>query len=403
MKKKKILLIHHSGLLGGAGISLYNTWKTLEKKYDVVCYIPNDPPELLNFLKENGLNPQVFKFRLGKLTYYSGGNNLLNPRFWYHALHSFTQIRYWKQILLKESPDLVFVNSKVLCWMGKLVNGTTKSICFVRETIPGSPKSLMNRLMKKMLDDFTAVAFLSEYDLLQTGLTKASTVVSPDFLDVDDYKEKNERELACKSLNINPGSFNVLFVGGTDKLKGLDIALNALIRLKDEDINLVIAGKNFGEITGYNFKQLIDRFKKRKMIKFSKQIKTLIEKNGIENKVNFIGIQKDMSDSFSACDVLIFPMVDPHQARPAFEIGVQKKTVIISDFPNIREFVQHGVNGLTFKPNNPDSLAEAILKIKNNKNLLKTLGNTNYEYTMKYHTEKYAMGRLIEKIDEVLK
>jgi glycosyltransferase involved in cell wall biosynthesis len=403
MGTKKILLIHHSGLLGGAGVSLYNTWKALDNKYEVICYIPNDPPDLLNFLRERGLNPRTFKFRLGKLTYYSGGNTLLKPRFWYHALHSLTQIRYWRLILREERPDCVIVNSKVLCWMGKLFN-KTKSLCLVRETIPGNPKKVMNRIMRNMLEDFTAVAFLSNYDLLQTQINKATTVVSPDFLNVDDYKKKYAREIACKNLNINPRTFNILFVGGTDRLKGIDLALKAINILKYGEVNLIVAGKNFGERkTSENaIKEMINKIKNRKTIEFSEQIKSYIKQNGIEDKVNFIGIQKDMSDSFSSCDILIFPMKEPHQARPAFEIGVQKKPVIISDFPNIREFVQHGVNGLTFEPNNPEALAQAILKIKNDKELRARLGNCNYEYTMKYHTEEHAMGRLINIIDEII-
>ncbi|WHZ02851.1 glycosyltransferase family 4 protein [Neobacillus sp. YX16] len=401
MKKKKILLIHHSGLLGGAGISLYNTWKTLVKNYEVTCYIPNDPPELLTFLREKGLNPSTFTFRLGKLTYYSGGNNLLQPRFWYHALHSITQIKYWYSILKKEKPDLVLVNSKVLCWMGLLLR-KTKSLCFVRETIPGSPNKLMNKIMRSMLDEFSAVAFLSQYDLLQTNLKKAKTVVAPDYLDIEEYRVKNDKELACVNLNINPRSFNVLFVGGTDRLKGIDLAVRAISILKNENINLVVAGKDVGKITGKGIRRTIIKFKNRHSVEFSKQIKAIIKQKSIGEKVNFVGIQKDMADIYSACDILIFPMKEPHQARPAFEIGVQKKPVIITDFPNIKEFVEHGVNGLTFEPNNPEALAEAILKLKNDNDLLKKLGNLNYEYTINYHTEKYAMSRLINKIEEII-
>jgi glycosyltransferase involved in cell wall biosynthesis len=400
MNKKKILMIHHSGLIGGAGISFYNIWRSLEEKYNVVSYVADDPPDLLMFLKEKDFNPKSFPFRLGKLTYYSGGNNLWKPRFWYHALHSIFQIRYWKMVIKKENPDLIIVNSKVLCWMGKLFK-RTKSVCFVRETIPGNPGNIMNIIMRNLLDDFTLVAFLSEYDLLQTRLSKAKTIVSPDFLDVADYKDKLGKEVACEKLNINSSSFNVLFVGGIDRLKGIDLALKAINLLKDEDITLVVAGNDFGD-TSENGHKFINKFKKRKSIQFSKEIKTYVKQKGIENKINFIGVQTDISVAFSACDVLIFPMKAPHQARPAFEIGVQQKPVIITDFPNIREFVRDGFNGLTFEPNNPDSLVKAIMTFKNDKRMLEKLGNCNYEYTMKYHTERHAMGVLIDKIDEIL-
>jgi glycosyltransferase involved in cell wall biosynthesis len=401
--KKKILMIHHSGLIGGAGISFYNTWLALEEKYSVVSYVADDPPDLLMFLRDKGLNPHTFPFRLGKLTYYSGGNNLSKPRFWYHALHSLFQISYWKKIICKEQPDLIIVNSKVLCWMGRIFKKSDiKSVCFVRETILGSPKKLMNRIMRNMLEDFTLVAYLSNFDLRQTGLQKAKTVVSPDFLNVEDYKDKLGKEAACKRLNIDSSSFNILFAGGINMLKGIDIAVMAMDYLKYEDITLIVAGNVDKSVYNIGAKSLVNNIKDRKSIQFSKNIKTFIKNKGIENKIKFIGIQTDMSIPFSACDVLIFPMKKPHQARPAFEIGVQKKPVIITDFPNIREFVKDGVNGLTFEPNNPKSLAQAILKLKNDRILLDLLGVLNHEFTLKYHTESYAMGKLMNMINEIL-
>jgi len=398
--KKKILMIHHSGLIGGAGISFYNTWLALEEKYSVVSYIADDPPDLLMFLRDKGLNPHTFPFRLGKLTYYSGGNNLLKPRFWYHALHSLFQISYWKKIICKEQPDLIIVNSKVLCWMGRIFKKfNIKSVCFVRETILGSPKKLMNRIMRNMLDDFTLVSFISNYDLKETGLTKAKAIVLYDFLDVANYYDKLGKIVACEQLNISPDSFNVLFVGGINHLKGIDIAVRSLASLKNEDITLIVSGNDSGAAPNIGFRSLADTLKRRNSIRFSKEVKKYIKNESIEKKIKFIGVQSDMSIPYSACDVLIFPMKEPHQARPAFEIGIQKKTVIISDFPHIHEFVRDGYNGLTFEPLNSKKLAVTIMKIKDNRTLLRELGENNYQHAMQYHTKINVMKALLKEID----
>jgi glycosyltransferase involved in cell wall biosynthesis len=285
--KKKILMIHHSGLIGGAGISFYNTWLALEEKYSVVSYIADDPPDLLMFLRDKGLNPHTFPFRLGKLTYYSGGNNLLKPRFWYHALHSLFQISYWKKIICKEQPDLIIVNSKVLCWMGRIFKKfNIKSVCFVRETILGSPKKLMNRIMRNMLEDFTLVSFISNYDLRETGLAKAKAVVSYNVLDVANYYDKLGKIAACEQLNIPSDSFNVLFVGGINHLKGIDIAVRASASLKNEDITLVVAGSDSGAVPNIRFRSLPDILKRRNSIRFSKAVKKYIKNESIEEKVH---------------------------------------------------------------------------------------------------------------------
>lgn len=401
MKKKKVLLIHHSGLLGGAGISLYYTWKALEEKYEVSCHVPSEPPELMDFLVSKGLKPKTYAFRLGKITYYSGGNTLASPKFWYHALRSITQFKFWKTIIKNERPDLVFVNSKVLCWMSILFN-EVKSVCFVRETIPGNPKSLMNRIMRGLLDKFSIVAFLSEYDADQTRLENAYKIISPDFLDVLEYEEIISREKACEKLGLNSELFNVLFVGGKDPLKGLDVGLKAISRLKDSRIQLIVAGYDKISIHSHGFKGVIEKFKKQKVLKYSRNIDEFIARNNIVDSIKFIGIQSDMRTVYTACDLLIFPMTKPHQARPAFEIGVQKKPVIISDFPNIGEFVINGENGLAFKPNDHIELANAILRLKNDTNLRNQLGKENQKFTYKFHTAEYSVKQLLIGIDKII-
>lgn len=402
MEKKKILLIHHSGLIGGAGISLFNLWTALSEKYEVVGYVADDPPALVNFLREKGLSPKTFGFRMGKLPYYSGGNTLWNPKLWYHTIRAYLQKGYFENIINTEKPDLVLVNSKVICWLGPVCKKMdVKSVCFVRETIPGNPNNFMNSLMKNMLESFDIVSFLSEYDLKQTGLQKTVTVVAKDFMIPENYIGI-QREDACKKLGLSSDTFNVLFVGGIDKLKGIDVAVKAMKKLRKENVSLIVAGKDFGEFKYSCFKDILDYFKRRQTIKFSSMVKAYINDNSLADSIRFIGVQKDISIAFSASDVLIFPMNKPHQARPAFEIGVQKKPVVISGFSNISEFVKDGYNGLLFEPKSPESLAEAIIKLKNDKVLFRTLGENNYAKAMSEHTLDKTLSVLIDNIYECL-
>ncbi|MBU1092999.1 MAG: glycosyltransferase family 4 protein [Firmicutes bacterium] len=398
----KILIIHHSGLHGGAGISLYNTWLELQDYYEVVTYIPNSPSQLFDFLTSKGLKPKVFPFKLGKITHYSGGNSLLQPRFWYHALHSMFQVKYWQRIEIEENPDLIIVNSKVLSWMGKIFKKSA-TLCFVRETIAGKTNSLINKYMNRNLENFSAVSFLSEFDLKQTNLKKTNAFVVPDFLDKIDYIDSYGKTDSCKKLNIPFDSTNILFVGGINRLKGVDLVLKALVEIKNEKISLIIAGNDDGVVNESNLiRYYLTRIKKHKQIVYSKKIKDFIRKNKIEEKVYFIGIQKNISLAYSASDFLIFPMIKPHQARPVFEIGVQKKTAVISDFPNIRELIVHDVNGLTFSPGKYASLSFLILKLVNDPALLKRLGENNYKMSLSRHSKENALRILLEQIRLIL-
>jgi glycosyltransferase involved in cell wall biosynthesis len=400
MKKNKIVIIHHSGLLGGAGLSLYFTWIELLKHYDVSCYVPNDPPELKDFLKQKGLSPKSFDYRLGKVTFYSGGNSVFNLKFWYHSLRIFFHKGYWDSILKSEKPNLVIVNSIVLCWFG-LFSRNYKIMCFVRETLKGRRNSFPNRVIAHFLEKFSLVTFLSDYDKDIWNLTYPNTIVSYNFMNSSDYSKKQTKLEACTDLNINSASFNVLFVGGMNRIKGTEVLVNSMKLLKDDNINLIIAGNNPGL---FSFSSIVEFWKSLIYLKnkyYYHKINYIISTSFISNKVHYVGIQNEIRKAFDACDVLVVPMIESHQARPVFEFGCQKKPVIITGFSNIKDFVKNNYNGLTFSVGSYNELAIKIKTLYNDKKLYQRLGENNYLNSIQNHERKVVITKLVNNIDKL--
>ena len=401
MIKKKIVIVHHSGLLGGAGLSLFFLWKELLKHYDVTCYIPIDPPELYDFLKEKGLNPKLFNYRLGKITYYSGGNSALNLKFWYHSLRIIKHKLHWNRILKIENPDLVIVNSIVLCWFS-LFSNKYKLMCFVRETIRGKRNNMINKLFSYFLNKFSLVSFLSNYDKNLWDLNYSKSIVAYDFMNYADYKKNQNKVQACIDLNINPKSFNVLFVGGFNRIKGTEIMVKSLKFLKGDNISLVIAGNNPGLFSFNSLKEVWKSIIYLKNKKYYQKIIKIIS-NVLENKnVFYIGVQKQIRKAFDASDILVVSMTEPHQARPVFEFGCQKKPVIITDFPNIKDFVKNNYNGLTFIKGDEFDLSKKIRILRNNEKLRNKLGKNNYKNAMQNHERKVVIKKLVKSINDLL-
>jgi len=397
--KKKIMIIHHSGLLGGAGISLYSLVESLKDKYSITVVIPRNPPGMYKYFKLMKIPINTFNFTLAKITYYNSGDSVFSIKFWIHLFRVIFQICYWKKFIYQNNPDLVIVNSKVLCWMS-LVLKHRKSICIVRETLKGKQNDLINLIIKKLLSKFTFVSFLSKYDSLSCGIN--NSIIFPDYLKLSDYVNTKGKVKACSELKISSDTFNILFMGGINRHKGIDLAVKAINLLKTEKVCLIVAGNDAGYIDGNNKRNVISYLKNRKDIIFSQKIKKFIRDNGLSYKVKWVGIQNDISTVLSASDIVIFPMKIAHQARPVFEAGAQKKPIIITGFDNIREYVEDGVNGLTFEPNNYASLADKIIKLKNNPEMRKTLGENNYKYTKKYHIESIACKSFLDTIGEII-
>lgn len=397
---KKILIVQHYGSIGGSGISLLATLEVLSSYYNIVIYVPENPPDLLNLLRKKGYTAKTFNFRIGTIRHFSGGNSIFDPKFWFHFMSSFFQFNYWKKIIEKEEPDLIIVNSMVLAWMS-LISKHRKSICFVRETMRGRRNSPINVYIRKLLDKFSLVFFLSEYDLRNFGLKKAEVSVCPDFV-TSDNNEISSKTFEREELGLKNEDFVLLYLGGISKLKGIHVLLKAMKYLKGEHIKLIILGNHYSQLQKNKLSFYFKNFTHLNQIFFSVKVKHIIKKDDISENIIFLGLQEDVKKFYKMVDAVVIPITKPHQARPVFEAGLFKKPVIITDFECNCENVKNNQNGITFPKNNYEALAKAILKLKNDQDLTKELGEANFLLTQEKHLLSYVKTIMIEHVFQLI-
>lgn len=393
---KKILVIHHSGLLGGAGVSLKAMIAHLDKHFDVKVYLPQDPPNLSEYLSKDGFDIRLFKGRLAKITVYSGGNKFWSLRFIYHSLKIPVHFVYWFFIILRERPDVVLVNSRVLCWFS-LIPCRAKMICFVRETVDKSSRLTERFLIRPLLSLFSARVFLSRYDKYTHNFSDENSVISPDFSDPDIFTVLPSA-VARARIGIAPNSFVACFVGGVDPLKGLSVLLRAVDTLGTErpdltrHLRVIICG-DLSESTLLNYKPY-----------YSEDDYSIVRrflKCGEDKIFIKLGLQRDLSLAYSACDFLVFPMVKPHQSRPAFEVGYFGKPVVISDFENIHEFYLDRINCIRFKPLDSSELAKAFSELYYDRSKLASLGHRNKDISMSKRHGGVCLRPLVNLIEHL--
>ena len=391
----KVLFIHHSGILGGAGISLINVVKSVAREHNVFVGVSSDPDDILTLLRQLSFenpNIKVFSYgrRIGAITYYSGGDTLFSPRLIYRYLLSFKQRKYWNRKIKEINPDVVITNSKILCWMSGLTQlKCRKSICFVRETVKGNRKTFLNNQIAKKLDKYKKVVFLSEYDKKLENLKCAEAYVVHNFISSDQFDTTLSKNEAINLLSLPKDKFYVLYVGGVSEMKGFDLIVQAVLRM-DDDVHLIVAGNDFKQARVTKNKSEID---------YVDKWQSHIEKEDKKGRIHFLGRVKNMSSCYAACDVLVFPMRSPHQSRPAFEAGLFMKPIIISDFENISEFVRNNENGLRFPPNDVEALTNAIMSLRNDE-LRKRLGKNNYLNTLENHNKEKSCEKIRMLIEE---
>ena len=394
----KIVIIHHSGIIGGAGVSLLNTVHTLAPLHDVTVYVSDSPNDIIEQLfqlpKELNIRVLSYGHRIGALTHYSGGDTVKSPRFVYRALLILKQWGFWRTVLRKENPDIVITNSIILSWMSLLPElKRCKSILFVRETIDGTLVKCINRIISKFLHQFNHVVFLSEFDRKSWQFPENKSVIIRNFINKEVLVHSIDRAEASTKLSLHTNSFHVLYVGGVSHMKGFDLVVKAVLSLNEEiNTELIVAGVDFNDREAMA----------GKLSSYENEIKGLIASHPYGNKIHIIGRQNNMSACYAAADVLVVPMRSPHQSRPVFEAGYFSIPVIISDFAHIREDVINGENGFVFRPGNENDLAAKLKILASYPELRRKMGNTNRRMTDRNHTQEASSHALVKLINEDL-
>jgi glycosyltransferase involved in cell wall biosynthesis len=398
--KKKILILHHSGLIGGAGVSLYNVAISLTQIYDLKIYCPPIPQDYSKFLIDKGFEVKYYNFPIGSIPYYSGSGNIFSIGFIKEIIKILLYYNKLKHLLSKEVYDILIVNSKTLSWISKILpKRNIISICFVRETRVKTIYNFWNNVQRHFLNIFKGVVFISDFDRIIEKLSNPLIEVIPNFVkDVLLHDEIYQFNF-LKKYSISDNVFKILYVGGISKLKGFDLALDATSILINENVVLLVAGSS--NIININYKNNIKSFSitQRKFMRKVSLLSTLLIK---KKKIIYLGLNLDMHDVYSLADVLIFPVFYPHQGRPIFEAGAYKKPVIVPDFINFKEYVINEFNGLYFKKRNPNSLARSIYRIMKDGNLMKELGENNYLIFKKNHLKEHGENKLNQFIQELI-
>lgn len=350
---KKVLIFHHCGDIGGAGISLLNTVYMLKDEFEVIVYAEEGP--IVEKFMENDLHIKTYKKPFGAISSYSGSPKILSRTY----LTKLSQILNSKQeidaIIKEENPQIVITNSVTTAYVASVVKHKYRNIrvvSFIRETYRLNIGTKINiRYLSKYAD---CVLYISKNDLNQYNISGVRQEVIYNSINLSfETKSSVDREAEVKALKIKPKKFNVLYLGGDNPIKGWNF-MKELIKKQLPDIQFLIGGKCEEHIT--------------------------------EGNAVYIGVQKQLCACMSCTDVLIFPVASPHQGRPIFEAGAYKIPVIVPDYQVFDETVIDNKNGLRYIPFNVEDCLEKIEFLKEHPTELRKMGEENYKMTLKNHS-----------------
>ena len=124
-----------------------------------------------------------------------------------------------------------------------------------------------------------------------------------------------------------------------------------------------------------------------------KVLREKAERLGIEDSVHFVGARQDVPDLLAAFDLFVLPSLWEGLPLVLLEASAAGKAMIATAVDGTKEIIQDGVNGMLVPPENPDALAEAILKAASDDAMRNTLGSKAREIAK----ATYSIERMVEQ------
>lgn len=190
-----------------------------------------------------------------------------------------------------------------------------------------------------------------------------------------------------------PIIYNSTSIKQLSEYKENRLSLRRKLGIKDFDIAFLCAAsfkapKNH-KLLIYSFKEALYRCANLKLLlagdgTLRKDTEKIVKENNLTKNVQFLGFRSDITKLLMICDCLI--LTSDYEGSPMIilEAMAASKPVISTAVGGVPELIENGITGLLCPPKNIKALSNLILKISNNSNLRKKMGENARKRVEKY-------------------
>ena len=196
-----------------------------------------------------------------------------------------------------------------------------------------------------------------------------------------------EQEICRKKLGLDLGTPYICFVGNLAPWQGIEYLVKAVpsILSRIPECRFLIVG---------------DGVMKDNLLKLCREL-------GVEDKFIFTGVvaYDRVPLYINASDICVAPFILARNAKiglsplKLYEYMACGKPVVASNISGVSDVLEASGGGIPVLPENPNALAEGIIKVLENPGLGKKLGSKGLSYV----TENYSWYSVAKKVNEVCK
>lgn len=199
--------------------------------------------------------------------------------------------------------------------------------------------------------------------------------INPERLSKVDNRSDIRRE-----LRLNKDAFLCISVGELNENKNHQVVIKALGQLKDSDIHYIICGKG-------------DQLE---------NLKNLAKKQGVQNNTHFLGYRMNVLDICSQSDLFVFPSYREGLPIAPLEAMYCGLPLITSNIRGLVDYMEEGKTGYLTDPDDVNSFASKIRKLKDDSQLCEEIGINNRKAVLPFLLA-HSKIEVLDLIDDILK
>lgn len=199
-------------------------------------------------------------------------------------------------------------------------------------------------------------------------------------VDTERFYPRSKDKVLLKKHRLE-GKVVILFVGNLQPFKGLHILIDAVSRIKDGSIALLIVGGGYGG----------DAYKRR------------VKERRLEGRVIFAGPKspdEDLPNYYNLGDFLVLPSTHSESfGLVVLEAMASGKPAIVSSLPGPTQLIGDGIDGLVARVGDVEDLKNKIEYLARERELREMMGSA----ARKKVIEKYTWEKIGEQLERTLK
>jgi len=311
-------------------------------------------------------------------------------------------LRLTRKIVQRISPDITHLNSMPFVPSARaLTDADIPYVWHVRE--PPFDQGPRTRIIRSFMRRAPQLIFISNYDRQQWVGGSIGEVVS-NFVDFVTFDRQCCGDNARIRCGIGKETCVLLYLGGLSEIKGIFPLLDALAKVKAQrtDWVCVMPGSQYRPSS-----RLSSRIARKLLPVFgggtiAQRFQQNVAKLRIGDRLVILPFTKDIVPYYAACEMLLFPSISPHYARPVVEAASMGKPSIGSNLGGVNELIINDQTGLLVEPGSARALADSIMLLLENRDKARKLGENAYEIARERFDAKKNVRRIEQIYDTIL-